>query len=536
LDIGSTQASTLKYDKLDQKTVNSIESELKEVDALRIYYDTNVSNDSKKEVREDPRAKSYYYYEQYDDFKENTFESPIEKPLSTFGIDVDNAAYSNSRRFINDGYLPPKNAVKLEEFINYFDYNLPQPKEEHPFSITTELAACPWQKDNLLMQVAIQGERIERDEQKPNNLVFLLDVSGSMDEPNKLPLLKKSLKLLVKEMREEDRIAIVVYAGASGLVLPSTSGSEKEKIWAALENLNAGGGTAGGEGIELAYKTAMKSFKKEGNNRIILATDGDFNIGISEDDALIKLIEEKRESGVFISVIGFGDDNFESSKMEKIADNGNGNFYFIDNILEAKKVLVTEMGGTLITIAKDVKLQLEFNPEYVKNYRLLGYENRMLETKDFEDDKKDAGDLGSGHSVIALYEIVPREKTDKMTSINNLRYQKKTVDLSKNLQDEFAVIKFRYKKPKSSKSILIEHIVTNEVVTKPSSVFQFSTAVTEFGLLLRESNYRGNASYNAVLKRARANKGKDENGYRAEFIQLVEKSKLMFEEYRLSAD
>lgn len=470
------------------------------------------------------------YYEQYDDFNENEFETPLEQPLSTFGIDVDGAGYSNMRRFIQSGYLPPKNAVKLEEMVNYFNYDLPEPSGADPFSITTELADCPWEEEHLLMQVALKGESIEMDDNQSNNLVFLLDVSGSMDEADKLPLLKKSLYLLVNEMGTDDRIAIVVYAGAAGLVLPSTSGKYKSKIYDALENLSAGGSTAGGEGIELAYKVANDARINGGNNRIILATDGDFNVGTSNDDDLVELIEQKRKSGISLSVLGFGTGNLQSSKMEKLADNGNGNYNYIDNILEAKKVLVDEIGGTLVTIAKDVKLQLEFNPEHVKSYRLLGYENRIMSARDFDNDAKDSGDLGAGHSVVALYEIIPTEEL-KIQSASNLRYQKKMVNNSKGLKEEIAIIKFRYKKPGGSKSKLLEKVVMNKTTTELSENLMFASAVAEFGMLIRESKYKGNATFDAVLERAKKSKGTDEFGYRAEFIQLVERAKLLMMEY-----
>lgn len=472
------------------------------------------------------------YYEAYEPFNENEFETPLNQPLSTFGIDVDGAGYSNMRRFIQAGYLPPKDAVKLEEMVNYFNYDLPEPEGEHPFSITTEVGECPWQTDHLLMQVALKGKSVDMDKQQANNLVFLLDVSGSMNAPDKLPLLKKSLYLLVNEMGSDDRVAIVVYAGAAGLVLPPTSGKNKSKIYDAIERLDAGGSTAGGEGINLAYEVAKEASIPGGNNRIILATDGDFNVGVSNDDELIRLIEEKRKSGIFLSVLGFGTGNLQNAKMEKLADNGNGNYNYIDNILEAKKVLVDEMGGTLITIAKDVKLQLEFNPEHVKNYRLLGYENRILAPEDFENDAKDAGDLGSGHTVIALYEITPVDAF-KVQKANGLRYQKQVVNTSTGLKNELAIIKFRYKKPNGNTSRLIENIVENHVGTEPSENFNFASAVAEFGMLIRDSKYKGMASFDAILKRAKANKGKDEFGYRAEFIQLVERAILLKKEYDL---
>ncbi len=478
----------------------------------------------------DPNHDVSYYYEQYNAFTENEFETPLNQPLSTFGIDVDGAAYSNVRRFINDNFIPPKDAVKLEELINYFNYNLPEPTSKHPFSITTEIGACPWEKDHLLMQVALRGKSIDMDRNQANNLVFLIDVSGSMNDHNKLPLLKKSLKLLVNEMNDDDQISIVVYAGAAGLVLTPTSCKDKAYIYQAIENLSAGGSTAGGEGIKLAYKVAEEALFKKGNNRIILATDGDFNVGISDDQALVRLIEEKRKSGISLSVLGFGMGNYQDGKMEKLADNGNGNHYYIDNLLEAKKVLVNEIGGTLITIAKDVKLQLEFNPEHVKSYRLLGYENRILSEEDFDDDTKDAGDLGSGHTIVAFYEIIPQNGSG-FEQPGRLRYQKNIVDRSKGLKDELASIKFRYKKPDANTSQLISKIITYQLPESNSSDFQFATAVAEFGLLIRESKYKGNASFNRLIERAIKCKGKDVHGYRAEFIQLAEKAQLLMSEY-----
>ena len=469
------------------------------------------------------------YYEKYETFNENPFEKPTEAPLSTFSIDVDAAGYSNLRRFINDGYIPSKDVVKLEEMINYFDYKWPQPKGEHPFSITTEYANCPWNKKNRILQVGIKGKNIAKENLPANNLVFLLDVSGSMNDANKLGLVKKGFKLLVDEMREEDYVSIVVYAGAAGEVLPPTSGAYKEKILAALNNLNAGGSTAGGEGIELAYKLAEKNFNKKGNNRIILATDGDFNVGMTGDDELVKLIEEKRETGIFLSVMGFGSGNLNNSMMEKVADNGNGNYSYIDNVMEAKKVFVTEMGATLYTIAKDVKLQLEFNPRYVESYRLLGYENRMLAPEDFDNDLKDAGELGAGHTVVALYEIVPSDEGYKTTS-SSLKYQ--TFMFSEaSKSDDLVTIKFRYKEPQGTKSKLITKVVRNYIPDAPSENMKFATSVAEFGLLMRESEYRADASYESLIERAKSSKGTDENGYRAEFIRLAEQGQLLFEDY-----
>jgi len=484
--------------------------------------------------REDYRNRETFdvdrYYEQYDNFNENEFESPLEKPMSTFGLDADGASYSNVRRFIMGGYLPPKNAVKIEEMVNYFDYDLPEPDAGKPFSVTTELAYCPWNKEHQLMQVALNGKSIQMDEKQANNLVFLIDVSGSMGSADKLPLLKKSLYLVVNEMQADDRIAIVVYAGASGLVLPSTSGANKSRILDAIENLESGGSTNGEAGIQLAYSTAVENYISDGNNRVILATDGDFNVGTSGDAELVRLIEQKRETGVYLSVLGFGTGNLQSSKMEKLAQNGNGNYFYIDNLMEAKKVLVNEIGGTLVTIANDVKFQIEFNPECVKNYRLLGYENRILETRDFDDDKKDAGDLGAGHSVIAFFEIEPNDSLELQTG-QNLRYQNSRSLTSSKITEELAEVKLRYKKPGSKSSKLLRYTVGREAELKVSDNMGFASAVAEFALLIRESDYRGEASFENILKRAEKHLGADVHGYRKEFIQMVKIASELQKEY-----
>lgn len=465
--------------------------------------------------------------ESYSPISENDFKNVIASPLSTFSIDVDAASYSNMRRFITNGQNPPADAVRIEEMINYFSYDYPQPKGEHPFSITTEMSDCPWNKNNKLIHIGLQGKKMDMSELPSSNLVFLLDVSGSMSSPNKLPLLKKSFNLLVNNLTENDRVAIVVYAGAAGLVLPSTPGNDKERIMEALNNLNAGGSTAGGAGIKLAYKIAQENFIKEGNNRIILATDGDFNIGASSDGEMTRLIEEKRKSGVYLTCLGFGMGNYKDSKMETLADKGNGNYAYIDNILEAKKVLVTEMGGTMFTIAKDVKLQLEFNPEKIESYKLIGYENRLLNDEDFNDDTKDAGELGAGHTVTALYEVVLKGQ-GIAPSVDPLRYQRLTELIPAPKTDEILTVKFRYKKPTEDKSNLIVNHLTDKSVSlnKTSENFRFSAAVAEFGLLLRNSKHKAEASFEKVLALAKASKGKDEFGYRAEFIRLVEMSEM----------
>lgn len=461
--------------------------------------------------------------EDYDNIVDNRFLSATQNPLSTFSIDVDEASYSNVRRYIQSGSLPPAGAVRIEEMINYFDYEYPQPTDEHPFKAITEMAACPWNPEHQLVHMGIQGKTIPTENLPPSNLVFLIDVSGSMDEPNKLPLVKASMKMLVEQLRPIDKVAIVVYAGNAGLVLPSTNGSEKTKIREAINNLDAGGSTAGGEGILLAYKTAHQGFIKEGNNRIILATDGDFNVGPSSDDDLVRIVEKEREGGVFLSVLGYGMGNYKDNKMQQLADKGNGNHSYIDNINEARKVLVSEFGSTLFTIAKDVKLQVEFNPAKVAAYRLIGYENRVLASEDFNDDKKDAGELGSGHTVTALYEIIPvGVKSEFIKTVDPLKYQANRSIVSSG--NEWMTIKLRYKKPDGDKSQLLSQTVTGDGNTfrNSSDNFRFSAAVASFGMLLRNSEFRQQSSYDLVLQLARSAKGNDTNGYRAEFIRLVQ--------------
>ena len=459
--------------------------------------------------------------ESYAEIDENGFQNPLQNPLSTFSIDVDAASYSNVRRFITQGQKPPKDAVRIEELINYFNYDYKQPKGKTPFSIHTELAACPWNTDNQLLHIGLQGKTIDTKDAPASNLVFLLDVSGSMRSPNKLPLLKKAYTLLVQQMRAKDKVAIVVYAGSSGIVLPSTSGAEKAKIIAALNQLQAGGGTAGAVGLELAYQLAEENFIKDGNNRIILATDGDFNLGPSSDKAMETLIEAKRKKGIFISVTGFGMGNYKDSKMEIIADKGNGNYSYIDNLLEAQKVFINEFGGTLHTLAKDVKIQIEFNPALVKKYRLIGYENRLLAAEDFQNDAKDAGELGAGHTVTALYEIVPT--SSKVKDDTDLKYQQTKTSVSNDFGDELATVKFRYKQPKATKSRLLEKVIENKPVDfdKSSENFQFASAVAGFGMLLRDSDYQGDLSYEQLIHMATEAKGVDSFGYRSEFIRLL---------------
>jgi Ca-activated chloride channel family protein len=468
-----------------------------------------------------------YNREGYNRIYDNEFKDSKQDPLSTFSIDVDRASYSNVRRFLTQGQLPEADAVRIEEMINYFNYSYPQPKNEDPFSITTQYTECPWNKKHSLIHIGLQGKEVKMDNMPANNLTFLIDVSGSMSSEDKLPLLKSGLRLLIDNMRPEDRVSMVVYAGAAGVVLAPTSGEHKEKIYEALEKLNSGGSTAGGEGIVLAYKTARENFSAKGNNRIILATDGDFNVGISSDGELTRLIEKEREDGIFLSVLGFGTGNYQDGKMEQLADKGNGNYAYIDNILEAKKVLVKEMGGTLLTIAKDVKLQIEFNPAKVKAYRLVGYENRLLNKEDFNDDKKDAGELGSGHTVTAIYEIIPKGSTENVAPTDALKYQETTAKESNS--NEVMTIKFRYKEPKESKSNLITHVVTDSRIAfeNASENCRFAVAVSEFGMLLRDSKFKGDADYKTVMTLAKSAKGTDEEGYRAEFIKLVEMAEIL---------
>ena len=461
--------------------------------------------------------------EEYDAIEENIFREALKNPLSTFSIDVDAASYSNIRRFINNGQRPPKDAVRIEELVNYFDYEYDQPKGEDPFAIHTEISTAPWNSKHKLVHIGLQGKTIPTEKLPPSNMVFLIDVSGSMDEPNKLPLLKSSFKMLVEQLRPQDHIAIVVYAGAAGVVLEPTAGDEKRKILDALAQLQAGGSTAGGAGINLAYSIAKKHFKEDGNNRVILATDGDFNIGESSNASMERLIEEKRKDGVFLTVLGFGMGNYKDSKMETLADKGNGNYAYIDNITEARKVLVNEFGGTLFTIAKDVKLQIEFNPTKVKAYRLIGYENRVLKNEDFNNDKKDAGDLGAGHTVTALYEIIPVGVDSDFFKIDDLKYQKNSIDPAAEKSKELMTIKFRYKKPDEDVSKLIVHplIDSNTILSKTSDNFRWSASVAAFGMLLRDSEYSNNYSYDAVVQLAQKSKGEDKEGYRIEFINMV---------------
>jgi Ca-activated chloride channel homolog len=467
--------------------------------------------------------------EEYDGLEENIFHQALKNPLSTFSIDVDAASYSTMRRFIQMGQMPPANAVRIEEMINYFHYTYKQPKGEHPFSIHTEMGAAPWNPSHKLVHIGLQGKDIPKENLPSSNLVFLIDVSGSMYPANRLPLLKTAFKMLVEELRPQDQVAIVVYAGAAGLVLPPTSGENKATIIRALDKLEAGGSTAGGAGLRLAYKVAAEQFKVDGNNRVILATDGDFNVGESSNAAMERLIEQYRDSGVYLTVLGFGMGNYKDAKMETLSNKGNGNYAYIDNIQEARKVLVTEFGGTLFTIAKDVKLQVEFNPAKVQAYRLIGYENRVMRHEDFNNDKKDAGDMGAGHSVTALYEIIPVGVKSSFLPIDDLKYQEKPTLRPATASDEWLTVKIRYKQPDGMKSKLLEVPLRwddrNDVAQ--SENFRWSAAVAGFGMLLRQSEFKGNFTYDKVLRLAEGARGEDAEGYRVEFIRLVKSAKTL---------
>ena len=457
---------------------------------------------------------------------ENAFFAAATAPLSTFGLDVDNASYANVRRFLNEGQLPPRDAVRVEEMLNYFQYQYPAPAagSADPVRLSTELAVCPWNPAHQLARIGVQARRIETASLPPANLVFLVDVSGSMMEDDRLPLVQAGLKLLVQQLRPQDHVALVVYAGAAGLVLPPTPGSQKQVIIDAIDRLQAGGSTAGGAGLRLAYSTARQYFQKEANNRVILASDGDFNVGESSEAAMEQLITTERETGVFLTVLGCGRGNLRDSQMELLADKGNGNYAYLDNLDEARRVLVAQFGGTLFTVAQDAKLQVEFNPARVAHYRLVGYENRLLAAEDFNNDRKDAGDLGAGHTVTALYEIVPVGSPQPL--IDPLRYST-TAGLVAGLgggpSGEILTVKLRYKQPQGLTSQLLTQPLTGaaHALSVASPDFRFAAAVAQFGLLLRQSEQRGTATYAATATLAEAARGTDADGYRAEFVRLV---------------
>ncbi|MDF7812485.1 von Willebrand factor type A domain-containing protein [Hymenobacter sp. YC55] len=462
--------------------------------------------------------------ESYAHVKEDGFHNATKDPLSTFSIDVDAASYTNVRRFLNQGQRPPADAVRIEEMLNYFHYDYPQPTGPEPFSVTTELATCPWNPAHQLVHVGLQGKQVATDKLPPANLVFLVDVSGSMDDDDRLPLVQAGLQLLVKELRPQDKVALVVYAGAAGLVLPPTAGDKRSQILRAIDDLRAGGSTAGGAGLRLAYQVARENFTKDGNNRLILATDGDFNVGEQSDDAMEHLIEQERESGVFLTVLGVGQGNYQDKKMELLADKGNGNYAYLDNLDnldEARRVLVRQFGGTLFTLAKDVKLQVEFNPARVREYRLIGYENRTLAAEDFNNDRKDAGEMGAGHTVTALYEVVP---VGAPAAVDKLKYQTSaSPEKPAPASADVLMVKLRYKEPQGSTSRLFERTLLGPVtpLERASENIRFATAVAQFGMLLRESMYRGTATFESTAQLANQARGKDVEGYRAELVRLI---------------
>ena len=459
--------------------------------------------------------------EAYDRIEDNRYHRVTAQPVSTFSIDVDTASYSNVRRFLSEGRLPPADAVRTEELINYFRFAYREPSGDAPFSVTTELAACPWNPKNRLALVGLNAPQIRNERVPPRNLVFLLDVSGSMLPSNKLPLVKSAMKMLADTLRSEDRVAIVVYAGASGMALPSTPGDRKGRIKHAIESLHAGGSTNGAAGIRLAYDTASEHFIKGGINRVILATDGDFNVGVTSQGELIRLIEEERQRGIFLSVLGVGTGNVKDSTMEKLADKGNGNYAYLDSLHEARRVLVAEAGATLVTVAKDVKVQVEFNPAKVGAYRLIGYENRLLNREDFNDDTKDAGEIGAGHTVTALYELVPPGEPIDGPDVDPLKYQEETKPGPASRSNEVMTVKLRYKRPDEDRSKLIAVAVPDRPGELSSNI-GFAASVAEFGMLLRKSEYKGRATWSSVVELARRFRGEDRDGYRAEFIRLAE--------------
>ena len=490
------------------------------------------------EVEPPSRYRQDFNTATYDRVEENPFLPAATNPLSTFSIDVDTASYSNVRRFINSGSLPPKDAVRVEEMINYFSYDYREPEADNPFSIDLDATACPWDASHRLLRIGLKAREVANEKRPASNLVFLLDVSGSMMPAERLPLVKQAMRLLVDKLSEKDRVAIVIYAGGSGLALSSTSGNEKEKILRALEDLKAGGSTNGAEGIELAYKVAADNFIKGGVNRVILATDGDFNIGVTTQGDLIQLIEEKAKGGVFLSVLGVGSDNLKDSTMQKLADKGNGNYAYLDSVDEARKVLVQQINGTLMTIAKDVKIQVEFNPARVASYRLIGYEKRMLRKEDFNNDKIDAGEIGAGHTVTALYEVVPAgagaiDPAASVPPVDPLKYQSANppavAKREPNGSPEMVTVKLRHKKPEGATSELTERSFTDNGSKFQNAApdLKFAAAVAEFGMLLRDSQYKGKATMGAVIEWAEEGKGRDAAGYRAGFIELARKAQTL---------
>jgi len=460
--------------------------------------------------------------ERYAEISENPFLETSRAPLSTFSIDVDTASYANVRRHLNEGQMPPKDAVRIEELINYFEYDYPQPVGDVPFSVNTEVATAPWNAKHKIVSIGLQGKKVSMEDAPPSNLVFLVDVSGSMNTPDRLPLVKQGLKHLANQLSAKDRVAIVVYAGTSGLVLDSTN--NRADVLNAINNLEAGGSTNGGQGIQLAYKVALDNFIQGGSNRVVLATDGDFNVGLKSDNELVSLIESKRRTGIFLSVLGFGTGNTNDSMMEKLADKGNGNYAYIDSQTEARKALGEQVAGTLYTIAKDVKIQVEFNPAKVAGYRLIGYENRLLANRDFNDDTKDAGEIGAGHSVTALYEIVPAGQTINNDGIE-LKYSQPAASET-NFNDELLTVKLRYKEPTGAESKLLTQglLDRGNAIENASDNLRFASAVAEFGMILRDSRYKGSANFNNAASLAQSSVGNDLKSYRSDFLNLIGKA------------
>jgi len=506
-----------------------VEEEPEEMPAERYYFGRLArlpSRDSR--LRELDEAKPANT-EAYDAIVENSFLSPVQQPLSTFSIDVDTASYANVRRFLNQRQLPPRGAVRIEELLNYFRYDYAGPAQGEPFAVHTTVADCPWMPQHRLVRIALKGREVAVEDRPASNLVFLVDVSGSMRDDNKLPLVKEGLRMLVERLGENDRVALVIYAGGSGIVLPSTLGTEKQKIMQAIDQLEPGGSTNGASGINLAYDAAVTHFIKGGANRVILATDGDFNVGVTDQSRLIDLIEKKAASGVFLSVLGFGMGNYKDSTLEKLADKGNGNYAYIDNRSEARKVLVEQLSGTLVTIAKDVKIQIEFNPARVQSYRLIGYENRILAKEDFNNDQKDAGEIGAGHTVTALYEVVPAgASASHADNVDKLEYQSPAIANATAAQsNDLLTLKLRYKEPDGQESRLLKFPVADrrQTMSEAGKDFEFAAAVAAWGMLLRDSAHRGAANFGMVLELAEAGRGEDEHGYRREFIELVKQAR-----------
>lgn len=509
--------------QLDEVVVTAYASQPKRAMQVGSVLQGNVAGLSVRQVRRTPANT-----ESYAEFKENKFISPLKEALSTFAADVDVASYNNIKRFLNGGNLPPVDAVRIEEMINYFQYDMPSPQGNSPVAIYSELSPSPWNSKHQLLRVSLKAKDIPTENLPSSNFVFLIDVSGSMYDANKLPLVKSSLKLLVDQLRDKDKVAIVTYAGNASVRLESTAGNQKMKIKEIIDGLEAGGSTAGGDGLKMAYNLSRTNFIKGGNNRIVMATDGDFNVGASSDSDMERLIEKERESGVNISILGYGMGNYKDSKLELLANKGRGNYAYINDIAEARKAMINEFGGTMFTVAKDVKIQVEFNPKYVQYYRLVGYENRLMDAQDFNNDKKVGGDMGVGHVVTAIYDIIPGGvQSEEVGNVDPLKYQKSQDQSNTNNSSELATIKFRYKDPQGNKSNLQQHIVMHDAVQPMSTDFKFASAVAELGMLLRNSSFKQQSSFDALIQRAKQSKGYDEEGYRAEFIKIAENAKVL---------